>query len=372
MRSRTSCRVVGVVGLVFLVTVDASAEVSDPTLVIRGAQSPPGRQSVTIRMTVTPPPAKRTHTTATLAVGQTVVPLEVSVSRNGRVSTRAQRVTLATLPDFGVASLVLAPPIDTNVAFPAADCMARSHGRILECPGGTGPAISAPDAVYDADVDRMIGGTLLPIAPALASIGTNLNGSRRFDLELSVYDSLSLAGPPDGSTASLTGYSVTGGDIVAVATGTATPAHGPTVARFDGSATSAPFGSPSTWSFTLTRPAIGTPAALGGAWVVHFTGGGFTPIDGEATLDLTVPPDGHATTAPSELTSGGQPIFAIGAGSCRVAPAGALWCSLPATQYYGVAMHGALDVASGAGSGRYYFGSPPSIYSEGTWTAARP
>lgn len=372
MRSRTLCRLIAVVGLVSGVTIEASAEVIDPTLVVRGAQSPPGRQSVTIRMTVTPPPAKRTLTTATLTVGPTVVPLEVIVSRTGRVSTRARRLTLAPLPDFGVASLDLAAPIDATVAFAASACVARSHGRILECPGSGAPPTSAPDAVYDADVDRLIGGTPVPIVPALASITTNPNGSRGFDLLLSIYDSLSLDGPTDGSTANLTGYSITGGDIFAVASGTATPSHGPTVARFDGSATSAPFGTPSTWSFTLTRPATGTPAALGGTWVVHFAGGGFMPITGDAILDLTVPSDGHATTAPSELTSGGQTLFAIDAGTCRVAPAGALSCSLPATQYYGAVMHGALDVASGTGSGRFYFGSPPSIYSDGTWTAARP
>ncbi len=357
-----------VAGLVALSIGRAAAAVSDGTLVVRGVLRPAGHQSGKIRLTVAPPPATRTRVTATLTVGSTAVPLAVVIGRNGRVSTRSVALPTA---DFGVVRLDLPAPIGESIEFAAADCVARPHGRILDCPASAAASGSAPDGVYDTAVERTDNGQHSPIAPALTSVTTGSNGSRTLNVHLSIYDGLWLTGPTDGSTAALSGYSITGGDIVASASGSATSSHGATESRFDGTATSSPFGGASTWSFVLTRPATGTPAELGGAWIVTFDSS-YGAFDGDMTLDLTVPADGHATTAPTALTSGGATIYTVDAGQCLVAPAGALSCWLPTPQVDGVTLHGALDLASGNGSGRFYVGSPPSITADGTWTAVRP
>jgi hypothetical protein len=89
-------------------------------------------------------------------------------------------------------------------------------------------------------------------------------------------------------------------------------------------------------------------------------------------IDLTVAADGHGTTAATTFPAGGPPVYAIDAGQCRVAPGGALSCTLPSPPIYGITMHGALDVASGTGTGQFYVGAPPVISAQGTWTAVRP
>lgn len=360
-------------GLASSASVAAGAmSVDDARLVVRGVQRPAGRQAVALDLVVTPPPATRLKVAATLHIGTVVLPLPATIARNGRLRARAQRADLASvLPDFGSAHVDLPDPIGAVVDFSAADCVAFLRGRVLACPATIDTTAPAPDGVYDALVDRVDGANHSPIAPALGVLRTSTDGSRGIGIDLSVFDSLSVNGTPDGSLATLTGYAVTGGDIVAMASGAAASTHDAAGARVEGSVTASFFGSPTIWSFTLRRPDTGTPSALGGTWTVTFAGGGFTPFAGSATLDVTLPADGHATTAPTTVVSGGSPVLSLDGGTCQIAPGGALSCFLPSSQMYGIAMDGTLDVGSGTGGGTFYLGSPPSIYSQGNWTAAR-
>ena len=350
-------------------TAGFAATVSDAELVVRGVQRTLGRQSAVVHFTVAPAPATRTRVAGTLTVGATVLPVDVLVGRNGRASVRAFRVSLPDLPDFGSARLDVPVPVDASLEFAAAACVPHARGHVLACAASVPAPERAPDGVYDADV--VAGANQVPIAPALASVTTRSDGSRGIGILLSMYDGLQLGGPSDGSTAVLTGYSITGGDIIATASGTATSSHDATGSRLDGHAESAPFGSTSTWQFTLRRPDAGTPSVLGGTWRVTFAGGGLGPFTGDATLVVTVAADGHATTAATAVVADGGTVHPLDAGTCLVAPAGALSCRLPSPDMYGVQMHGALDAAGGSGSGQFYLGSPPSIFASGGWTAVR-
>ncbi len=347
-------------------TLAGAATVVDGTLQIRGVGRPSGRQAATVRLSITPPPSKRTTVAASFTVGGTSVPLTATVSRTGRVFARAQRLALAAeLPDIASARIDLGPPVDVSAAFAPADCVARARGRRLDCPALTSPLEPPADGVYDAAVDLVIGGDHLALPPAVALVTTALDGSPQLAIFLDPFDSLMLAGTSDDST--LTGYAVSGGDILATASGSATALREPGASRFDGVASAPAFGQ--TWAFTLRRPDAGTPSASGGAWTVTFDGDLSMPFTGTVTLDLAVADDGHATTGPTTFTSG--PPYVANAGTCLVAPGGALSCWIPVPELYGIVLQGTLDVAAGTATGTFYAGTPPVIYAEGTWTASR-
>ena len=202
-------------------------------------------------------------------------------------------------------------------------------------------------------------------------MSTAVSGSRAIGLVRSIFDALRLSGPPDGSLAVLTGYAVLGGDILSSATGSAASTQDTAGTRIDGTATSAVFGTQTSWSFVLRRPDAGTPADFGGRWRVTFAGSGLTTIAGDVALELTVPADGNATTSPTTLVSSGTPVLDLAAGSCRVAPAGGISCQLPSSEMYGITMFGAFDRVAGTGGGSFYLGAPPSIFAQGTWSAIR-
>jgi hypothetical protein len=343
-----------------------AATLVDGTLQLRGVGRPSGRQSVMVRLSVTPPPSARTKVAATLTVGGTSVPLSATISRTGRVVARAQRLALAAeLPDFGSARIDLGPPVDLSATFASAGCIARSRGRTLHCPVVTGPPVPSTDGVYDAAVEVVIGGDHFALPPALASVTFALDGSPQLAIFLSPFDSLMLQGTPDDST--LTGFAIAGGDMITSASGSATPLREPTASRFDGVAAAPSFGR--SWAFTLRRPDAGTPSETGGPWTFAFDGHLLISFTGTVTLDLTVASDGQATTAPTTFTSG--PPYAVNEGTCAVAPGGAFACWIPVSDVNMVVLQGALDVAAGTASGTFYAGLPPVLYAEGTWTASR-
>jgi hypothetical protein len=389
---RTTGSIRGLVGAVVVACTLATASahagtIADGRLDVRGVGRPPGRQSVSLRVHVDPPPVQRGTVDATLTIGPTVVPLRATFGKRGVLTARAGRLDLAAaLPDFGTARLDVPAPIGAVAGFTASACVPKLRAHRLECsveelsptptisPTPTvsptpDTSLSPPDGVYDADVAR----TDFPyvIAPAVASIGTSSDGHRWVSFDLSIFDSLWLSGPTDGSLAALTGFSITGGDIYATASGATTFAHDASGWRLDGTASDHVFGPPRGWAFTLRRPDAGTPSDAAGTWLVTFDAGGWEPSVGEAPLALSVAPDGSATVAATTIVVEGWPSFEFDAGDCAVAPAGAVSCRLPSsTEDYGpLRLHGAFDV--GTGSGTFYIGSPPFVSFQGSWTALK-
>jgi hypothetical protein len=83
--------------------------------------------------------------------------------------------------------------------------------------------------------------------------------------------------------------------------------------------------------FILTRPISGTPSALGGAWLFGFEDGpSGCSCSSVSTLDLTVPADGFATSAPAtDALPDDTVLGTFAAGSCQVSPGGVLRCRIP-------------------------------------------
>lgn len=352
----------------------AAGALQEGRLQIRGVHRLSGNQSIALRFVVTPPPERRTTIPATLVIGDARIPLDAALRRNGRLIAHARRLALTgALPDFGVARVELLAPVDGVAEFRAEDCRAAAGGRTLDCRAPGGVPGDPPDAVYDADVDLVVSGTHQPLPQALASLTSGAIGDRGLTMLFNKYDGLQLGvGADGGPTWTLDGYSVTGGDIVADASGTATPTHSASGWTITGVATSAPFGTPFSWPFVLHRPEGGTPAALGGTWTLHLDASSLMPVVGDASLVLTVPPDGHATTDPTVLVgAGGVPLYDLAAGTCLVAPGGTISCRLPAPAVHAIVLHGALDVANGTGGGSFYVGSPPAISTDGAWSAVK-
>ena len=86
-----------------------------------------------------------------------------------------------------------------------------------------------------------------------------------------------------------------------------------------------------TVTFTMTRPSSGTPASLGGAYVVGFDGGPSGCLCSSAsTLDLTVSPDGTATSTPAtDALPDDTVLGTFTAGTCSVSPGAVVRCRLP-------------------------------------------
>lgn len=390
---RTTVGIRPLIGAIVVACAAASANaatVVEGRLDVRGVGRAAGHQSTSFNVRIDPPPSKRRTVDATLTIGTTVVPLRAVVGPSGWLRARATRLDLtAVLPDFGTARLDVVGPTGVIAAFPAATCVAKLRAHRLECPTGSlpstptptaTPTITAtpdpsqpppPDGVYDADVART--DVPLTIAPALASIQTQQSGQRSLWINFSPFDYTWLSGTADGSLSTLTGYSITGGDMLAIAAGATTFVYDGTGWRLDGTASDNFAGQHRTWTLTLRRPETGTPSDVSGTWLLTFDGHGFDSFSGEASLTLTVAPSGSATVAATDLHATGFPTFEFDAGGCAVAPGGAASCTLPSSteDYEALHLHGAFDGAAGTGSGTFFIGSPPFVPYEGSWTAIK-
>jgi hypothetical protein len=82
-----------------------------------------------------------------------------------------------------------------------------------------------------------------------------------------------------------------------------------------------------------------------------------------------VPANGNTAAAPTALVrTGGTTAYTTSAGTCDVAPAGGVYCSLPIGTPPGggaVYLHGMLDAAGGSGQGQFAIGAAPAIQSTG-------
>jgi hypothetical protein len=350
-----------------------ASAVQSARLQIRGVHRGPGGQVVTAQLTVDPPPSRRVTATVTVVLGDTRVSFDGTIGRRGRLFARARRLDLTgALAAFDGARVEISGPIDGLALFATTDCTRTARSNTITC-RARGVVDAPPDAVYDADVDVVVSGTHESLPHPVASLMTLTAPDRELAVQLDDFDSFALEGPLENDpTSMLDGYAIFGGDIYAVASGTATAAREAGGWRIDGVAASAPFGSTFSWAFVLRRPDAGTPAAFGGTWTVDLIGFGLNSLVGHVPLALTVPADGHATTDPAVVVDdNGASIYELSAGTCSVAPAGAVVCHLPAGGVFAIVLQGRVSLADGTGRGEFFVGSPPSIFTEGTWSATR-
>jgi hypothetical protein len=253
------------------------------------------------------------------------------------------------------------------------------------------PSLSALHATYDVtftfDPYAFVSGST-----ALGTIGEGADGDLVLGIQFDSLNYLSVSGPIQaGGGVALDGYFTQGGDVDHYAVGYATASDDGGEQRVAGTVDISGFAGSETLTFTMVRPASGTPPVFSGAYTFAFPespsgcGCGST-----ASIELDVPPDGMgASMQASDIDTNGAQLGMFAAGECLVSPRGQVRCrtayeavdpSSPAADCRDrlgrpcpIALSGALvaDPGGVAGSGDFRLGSAPLFFGSGDWTATK-
>jgi hypothetical protein len=236
-------------------------------------------------------------------------------------------------------------------------------------------------------------GAIASGSSALGTIGEDPDGDLVLAVEFDSLNSLLVRGPLEVTGAvALDGYAIEGGDILRYATGSATVnadrqrqrvVASVEISDYDG-------GNGTPLTFTMLRPATGTPPVFSGIYTFTFPAspsGCGCPSTAEITLE--VPPDGFAASGQgTDLDANGALLGTFATGGCRISPHGRVQCRTtydavdPASaagrceDAFGacpLALSGSLvaNVSRVDGSGDFLLGGAPLIFGSGRWSAAK-
>jgi hypothetical protein len=228
------------------------------------------------------------------------------------------------------------------------------------------------DGVFDVDGWQSNGNTSVPVGGLAVADRT---GDRVvIEIVFSVLNHLSLtADPSGGTTLTLSGGGVEGGDVAFTAHGGATVARGAEGLALTADITVDSFVTgPATLHLTLTRPNGGTPPGLSGTYRLHLQHEA-PPTAFASTFDLmaVVPSSGRAacSASPDVRDDDGAVLAVLGDANCLISPSGLLWY----VGSYGddgrpLQMFGRLRAVTDVIGGEFWVAQFPSIRDRGSWT----